>query len=46
MLISIKGKGKVHLRQAEVAQGVPGRLRPRIFTSSPATGRGGPRGSG
>ena len=26
-----KGKGKVLPRQAEVAQGVPGRLRPRIF---------------
>ena len=24
-------KGKVHPQQAEVAQGVPGRLRPRIF---------------
>jgi hypothetical protein len=27
----VKGKGKNHLQQAEVAQGVPGRLRPRIF---------------
>ena len=26
-----KGKGKGLLQQAEVAQGIPGRLRPRIF---------------
>jgi hypothetical protein len=28
---SVKGKGKGLPQQAEVAQGVPGRLRPRIF---------------
>jgi hypothetical protein len=27
----LKGKGKVLPQKAEVAQGVPGRLRPRIF---------------
>jgi hypothetical protein len=32
-IINGKSKGKGILRQAEVAQGVPGRLRPRIFSS-------------
>jgi len=31
MHLKSKGKGKGVPRQAEVAQGVPGRLRPRIF---------------
>jgi len=29
--MSVKGKGKGFPQQAEMAQGVPGRLRPRIF---------------
>jgi len=32
-----KGKGKSLPQQAEVAQGVPGRLRPRIFLKFGAT---------
>ena len=31
VVIVVKGKGKGLPQQAEVAQGVPGRLRPRIF---------------
>ena len=31
ILIPVKGKGKGLPQQAEVVQGVPGRLRPRIF---------------
>jgi len=36
-LISVKVKVKVIPQQAEVAQGVPGRLRPRIFVTFSTT---------
>jgi len=34
----VKGRGKDLLQQAEVAQGVPGRLRPQIFLTFGTTG--------
>ena len=31
IILDVKDKGKGLLQEAEVAQGVPGRLRPRLF---------------